>query len=254
MKRLFICIKYIFKKKVERNNIWSVNSYIKDVKTLKDLIRTYNIDGDFVELDKVIEKLNNSVYVDYNIKDLAFWIRGGLKDTKPKEENFNFIIIQCDNQVAVMNPMESDSDPLYIYSLNIKLTLKKSKLNEIGKRQSSWHLDKEKEPEKCHVTHPYYHFQFGGKKLEYLEEEMGLLSSPRIPHPPMDILLLFHFIINNYYPNNKFEELKKILSDPDYIRIINNSKRRIWDHYFNSFKNNKNRHYTLERVFPLYTM
>lgn len=70
----------------------------------------------------------------------------------------------------------------------------------------------------------------------------------------MDIILAFHFILNNFYNNQRFTFIKQILADPDYLRIIKNSQERVWKDYFNAFqKNNIHNDYCIEKVFPLYT-
>ncbi|PQA97787.1 hypothetical protein B0A69_00155 [Chryseobacterium shigense] len=234
---------------------WNLRNYIKDLRTLQDIIIKYEINGKFDILEDVINDLDSKSFVDYNFSNLEFWINSGFRGSLPSTDTFNYIIIKCDNQIAVLNPLEKNQDSIHIYNLDLKIELKKSRTSTDPPKYSSWHLDKEKKPEICRLTHPYYHFQFGGKKLEYIEDGMGLLSSPRIPHPPMDIILLFHFVINNFYDNVKFSFVKQLMQDADYIRILGNSKKRIWDDYFKSFRyDNEHTHYTADRIFPLYSI
>ncbi|HDQ4554781.1 hypothetical protein [Pseudomonas aeruginosa] len=69
---------------------------------------------------------------------------------------------------------------------------------------SSWHFDR-------HITsegdgdpddaHPLYHFQYGGRNLAMLDGNHGgilIMPSPRIGHPPMDIILGLDFVLSNF--------------------------------------------------------
>lgn len=250
-KRIYISLKNIFRSK--KMDIWKNQLYIKDLEILLTLITRYEIEGNFKAINDVIETLRLKEFVDYEFTDLEFAINGSIQGTLPKEETFNYCIVKFDNKVAITNPITQNIDNLHIYSLDLKIELYKSKLNKKDPRFSSWHLDKEKNPENCKYTHPYYHLQFGGKKLENIEVGLGILSAPRIPHPPMDIILAFHFIINNFYNNKNFGFVKNLLLDPDYVRILKNSQERIWVDYFKAYQlNNKHKDYCIEKIFPLY--
>jgi hypothetical protein len=75
-----------------------------------------------------------------------------------------------------------------------------------GAYLSSWHFDKhivsddggDGEPDDAH---PLYHFQYGGKNLAPLGGNHGgilILPSPRIGHPPMDVVLAVDFVLSNF--------------------------------------------------------
>lgn len=251
LNRFLFFFKNIFRNK--NMDIWKNQFYIKDLEILQTLITKYEIEGNFKAIDDVIEDLRSKTFVDYEFSNLEFAVNGIIAGTLPKSETFSYCIVKLDNKVATTDPITPNIDNLHIYTLDFKIELYKSKFNREEPRYSSWHLDKERNPESCRYTHPYYHFQFGGKKLEYIEDGLGILSSPRIPHPPMDIILAFHFVINNFYNNRQFLFVKNILSDPDYIRILKNSQNRIWVDYFKAFHpKNSHLNYSLEKVFPLY--
>lgn len=76
--------------------------------------------------------------------------------------------------------------------------------NDEGTHLSSWHFDRhivnegDNSPEDAH---PLYHFQYGGRNFSEIKEELGrvlLLPSPRIGHPPMDIILAVDFVLSNF--------------------------------------------------------
>lgn len=249
---ILLKFKNIFK--IKKMDVWKNQIYIKDLEMLLVLIGKYEIEGNFKALNDIVDTLRSKEFVDYEFTDLEFAINGGMKGTLPKDETFNYIIVKIDNKVAITYPLTKNIDNLHIYRLDLKIELYKSKFNKSDARFSSWHLDKEKNSQNCRYTHPYYHLQFGGKKLENIEKGLGILSAPRIPHPPMDVILAFHFIINNFYNNENFSFVKKLMQDPDYKRVLKNSQERIWEDYFKAYQlNNEHKDYSLEKVFPLYT-
>ncbi|MCG8239094.1 hypothetical protein [Tenacibaculum finnmarkense] len=144
-------------------------------------------------------------------------------------------------------------DPLHKYVFDISVSSFKSKNSTDKIYYSSWHHDRHMNTQNVRYTHPTYHFQFGGKKMELIDDEMAVLSSPRIPHPPMDIFLGFHFILSNYYNNKKFSFVNSLLEDIVYQNIIKRAQERLWTPYFKAFDStNTHQDFTMNKLFPLY--
>lgn len=83
-------------------------------------------------------------------------------------------------------------------------------------------------------SHPFYHFTYGGNKMEEKGDIYGnaiILPTPRFVYPPMDAILGIDFILQNYISKNK---IIKLISNPDYIKIIKNSQTRLWKPFFTS--------------------
>lgn len=106
---------------------------------------------------------------------------------------------------------------------------------------AAWHLDrhtdelKDGKADNKGYMHPEYHITFGGDKIEEDDTlDFGnalILPTPRLPHPPMDVVLGIDFIIQNFYP----KEIKiNILGDELYIAIVKNAQLRLWRPYFHS--------------------
>ena len=99
---------------------------------------------------------------------------------------------------------------------------------------SSWHLDRhtlKKDEQPPSNLHPIYHLTFGGYHMENLQgddsDEFGralILRTPRIMHPPMELLLGIDFIFNHFIP----KEALDLLSDKTYLSIINELKKYFW--------------------------
>lgn len=99
---------------------------------------------------------------------------------------------------------------------------------------SSWHLDRHISSESDNTSkniHPIYHLTFGGYHMENLQkddsDEFGkslILRTPRIMHPPMELLLGLDFIFNQFIPKKELD----LLTDSRYLRLVNELKKQLW--------------------------
>ncbi len=90
-----------------------------------------------------------------------------------------------------------------------------------------FHLDKKEQD--VSLPEPYFHLHVGGKQSP--DEHCWIPSSirePRIPHPPMDIVLLLEYILINYYPN----ESQMFRSKREWIDIVRFSQKFFQEQYF----------------------
>lgn len=105
--------------------------------------------------------------------------------------------------------------------------------------QSSWHLDKHSPDKHIEFSHPLYHYEFGGTEItkdsEFNFGDFFLIDTPRIMHPPLDIVLAIDFIIKNYY---KKEDHISLTGQELYKRYVKNAQLRIWKPYAISFASN----------------
>lgn len=75
---------------------------------------------------------------------------------------------------------------------------------------------------------------FGGNYLKKKIQEgndfghMLLLLSPRIPYPPMDLILGIDFVLRNFF---KKSQIQGILENSQYQRAVKNSQYRLWRPY-----------------------
>ncbi len=101
---------------------------------------------------------------------------------------------------------------------------------------NSWHLDRDISTlgENSTFPHPLYHMQFGGKLMtdntDFNYGTMLLVDSPRIPVPPLDILLTIDFILSNYYGKYWYE----LHEDVRYCNALNLSQSLLWRSYYAS--------------------
>lgn len=148
-----------------------------------------------------------------------------------------------------LDPTKTDiSDILPEYSLELEMSGKR-KDNSSGCVKFAWHLDKETVTYGKYI-HPLFHFHAGGRRLKCLATgNLMMLSSPRVAYPPMDIFLAINFIILNFFNKSEFPEEYAILSDDEYIALINQSESLIMEPYFSNIKNNLG---GPNKYFPIY--
>lgn len=230
---------------------WSLRSFRNDLSTFIKLIKDNNVTGDFSKLTTILDNLEEKSLVEYEFENLAFYINGRIAGTQP--DDLNYCQILFDNMLMTKEDLREDIDPLYGYNMNINISVYKSKSSTKKAYTSSWHLDRHTNTQNVKYTHPTYHFQFGGKKLELIDEDMSILSCPRIPHPPMDVFLGFHFILSNYYNNKQYSFVNVLLNEPDYQQIIKRAQKRLWTPYFKAFdSSNTHQDFIMNKLFPLY--
>lgn len=229
---------------------WNIRTFRNDLSIFIDLIDE-KITGDFSELGTLLDSLEDKELIEYEFKNLAFHINGRIAGTQP--DNLNFCQINLDNMLMAKDNLNNTTDPLYGYYLDINIAVYKSQSSTMKAYNSSWHLDRHPDTTNVKYTHPTYHFQFGGKKMELIDEDMSVLSCPRIPHPPMDIFLAFHFIISNYYSKRAFPLVTELKETFEYQEIIKRAQERLWTPYFKAFDpSHSHNDFTIQNIFPLY--
>lgn len=107
----------------------------------------------------------------------------------------------------------------------------------------SWHLDKHirsidvMDGRGKGFIHPEYHFNMGGfaltKESNFDFGNILLIDTPRIMHPPLDIVLSIDFVLKNFYGIR----VKSLTDSRQYKRIISDSKNRLWRPYFIALAN-----------------
>ena len=232
-------------------NSWDLRDFRNDLSIFIGLIKEKRVTGDFSDLDTLLTDIDDKDLIEYNLENIVFYIRGVIIGTVPDE--LNYCQIHLNHMLMCKDDLNVEFDPLHKYVFDISISSFKNERATEKSYFSSWHHDRHPNTERVRYTHPTYHFQFGGKKFELIDEEMAILSCPRIPHPPMDIFLGFHFILSNYYDNRRYDFVNSLLQDEDYKRIIKRAQERLWTPYFKAFDStNTHQDFTFNKLFPLY--
>lgn len=230
---------------------WDLRNFRNDLSVFIKLIEDKGVTGDFSDFNKLLSDIDNKKLIEYNLENIIFHIRGLIKGTVPND--LKYCQIHLNHMLMCKDNLDVELDPLYKYVFDISISLFKHEGSTNKVYYSSWHHDRHFNTQNVKYTHPTYHFQFGGKKMELIDDEMSVLSCPRIPHPPMDIFLGFHFILSNYYNNREFSFVNSLLEDIVYQNIIKRAQKRLWTPYFGAFDStNTHQDFIVNKIFPLY--
>ncbi|MFX0137216.1 MAG: hypothetical protein ACFFDN_26490 [Candidatus Hodarchaeota archaeon] len=125
-------------------------------------------------------------------------------------------------------------DPFHDLALNIRIN---GILSESKEFICCWHLDRhisEKVDNEPEEAHPRYHFQFGGEEVLNLIDSCNIdfgsslfIDPPRLPHPPLDIVLGIDFVLSNFY-GNKWKYLNR---ETTYKKLVKEAQDRFWKPY-----------------------
>lgn len=227
------------------------SSLLFDLKELARLLGKYKFDqNNRVELTN-LEKEIDRIETDLARKDKGLFhfsvtndntivfhsLTTGMTPNPATEKNTIDLVLS----LSYVIDSNKDTTPLEMvsgYSLN--LFIECIQKNHRCKHFFEWHLDgpeKEvnKKKGKHHFIHPVYHIHAGGASLK--EKGPGsliMLTSPRLPYPPMDIVLAVNFIICNFFSTREtaFKKEVQILDDEDYQALVKRAADRLYQPYF----------------------
>jgi hypothetical protein len=229
--------------------------FVKDISTLIQLINKFDI-SNCIEINTLSNLEGVMQYQDdfeVSIENLVFTVDKKISGTIP--HNTEFLQIYCTHKCQFNEDTDiSLSDPIIDYELQIDIN---GFSEEKKEHKFSWHLDKhieEEEDNKPKFTHPCYHFQAAGNSIENIDSgDLVLLSAPRIPHPPMDLFLTFHFVVNNFFSSKDYSFVGELLNDYDYQEIIKRAQNRVWEPYFKGYSmGSEHNDFNIQNIFPLY--
>lgn len=220
--------------------------FIDCIMKIEDYEKYFEIRG----LYSLANNFNKKKQINYELNDnpLIFNINSSISGTLPNT--------CCKTRIKLINSLfyENNNDcffKTYEFLINIDSIVE----NETYK--SSWRLDQEINSSEPRFTHPYFHLHYGSHYLEGLDTGMlSIYSSPRIPHPPMDIFLGFHFVLQNFFSRKDYPIIHRTFdASHAYCRIIREAQERLWTPYFkglNPVDYSKHKHFNINKLFPLY--
>lgn len=237
---------------------WDRNLYAKDLEKLAEIINRYDSDEIFKNLGtnlyKAAYKIQYSTdnLISVHVGEIEIVLKKAMSGSIPSKVDSLTICFEscCEFDMSVdINVNDRITD-----SFNFQIEL--IGINESGEYFNSWHLDKDIRTPGAgspKVSHPLYHFQSGGHKLETKNISGAIfLSAPRLPHPPMDVVLGLHFILNNFCSKKDYSFLGSIFDDYDYGVLMDRARNRMLLPYFRAFEsNNSHQDFIIENVFPL---
>ena len=219
------------------------NEIAKDFRSLSGFLQNWdnNVNNPRILYKIAFNKIDDGKSIDYSIlksEPLIFnnidierhSIPKGIEKI-PKEDIMSKVKLtaQCREKTQPSN----NEDPLEGLGVSILTEITFEENNKFRNLIYSLHLDKGGDL-KADYLHPEYHLNFGGIHMCEKGDVYGdlfLMPTPRIMHPPMDIILSCDFIVRNFY---KRENHKKLTQNPSYINLINRAKDRFWQPYSNA--------------------
>lgn len=235
---------------------WCNKSYSADLGKLAELISKYDSDKIIKNADKELYKAQGRMLSGaekiIEIDGIEVLLKKKMSGTVPYNLDTVtiFFEMQCEFDMSLDITVNDRIKKGYQFQIEIQGS------NSEGIHYNAWHLDKDIREEKDNapkVSHPSYHFQAGGDKLEDKPVSNAVfLGAPRLPHPPMDVILGMHFILSNYCSRKDYPFLNQLFNNPDYEDIIDRAQERMFKPYFQAFKDgNVHEDFTLDKVFPL---
>lgn len=208
---------------------------ISDINDVSYLLQKAQLCLDLSPITAAIGKIPKSCSKDgligYSVDKLKFQITDIPRGTLPSNIEILELYLNIEihekklKEQEVKYPIKADENLSYNFSLELE-GLDDSAVCHYA----SWHLDFDKKDEKdVDFIHPVFHMTFGGNYLKKKIQEgndfghMLLLLSPRIPYPPMDLILGIDFVLRNFF---KKSQIQGILENRQYQRAVKNSQYR----------------------------
>lgn len=160
----------------------------------------------------------------YNMVGLEFYIPKP-RNAQPSGLPGNMLVTLDIAAKGVVDP--EAHDPFTKLNIDIQVFGK----NGGTLHHDAWHLDRHEEGKNLtKELHPLYHLQRGGDKMIPIGDDLGqtmILESPRIAHPPLDIILAIDYLLS-HYAGKYWRDLQ---TNPEYQRLVREAQIRLWGGY-----------------------
>lgn len=142
-----------------------------------------------------------------------------------------------DNELTIDNTLEAE-DTLALENINLLRRL------DIGKTHIIRRFHFDIDAQQTEGDRPVFHFQYGGnllddQKMNHQYEIFSSIDLPRIPSLPLDLIQTLNLIFSQIQT-----ELSSVFKDPRWRNIVLENDK-IWDDFYFSAINNRNKTQTL---------
>lgn len=167
----------------------------------------------------------------YKISDLPIFVKDSPRNAHPTLDSMTIFLNVSITETSANKDNKRISN--LIKSSDFSILIKGKKKDEDNHFYASWHLDNDTTGKD--YIHPQFHIAFGGSNLkEKIDSNLGdvlLLTSPRLPHPPLDGILAIDFILKHFVTEDIHKQLTESNSYKTYIK---SSQQRLWHPYYTS--------------------
>ena len=186
---------------------------VAEIRIIAEILRKEKLCSDISPLTNGYKK------GEWNVVKLKFNINPIPKNTKP---SLSLLYVYLD--VAYSESIATDI-PISKYCFRVTAVGQ----NQEGIFKSSWHLDHDNNNGQDYI-HPHFHMTWGGDSIKDISlGNVLLLPTPRISHPPMDIVLGIDFILSNFVEAQRYEPLKD--RNPQYRAAVRRAQEKYWKPY-----------------------
>lgn len=185
------------------------------------LLKGYSKNTNSLEcVKKELQSMNkNSSEFKYHVDDLVLEIPKGIRRINSGLKLFVNLSYTVDLNDKSKITFFKD------YSCNLKLS------SDDGLKSVCWHIDKDAGID-SNEFHPLYHLQIkhGCKCAETEKCSFLTLDSPRLPFPPLDLVLCIVFCLTNFYEKDSFEN--NFTSNQQIMIAYRKSQEKILKKYY----------------------
>lgn len=197
---------------------------------------------DFTYIPQTSQSARSNTYWGYSFSDVVFRIDDVhfMKGVVPRHATEITLKLDIDI-IGDCNFQDPEKDPLQKLEFNLCIEGKISEDDGDKKLICTYHLDRHQFTENDHLSvmpHPLYHFQFGGKRVDFSQYNSGdmlILETPRIPHYPMDAILGFDFVFSHFLPSKRE---RMISENREYLDLIKKYHSFLIRPYINNLSSN----------------
>lgn len=201
-------------------------------------------------------QLNYANHWGYEISDLPLnFTENEIKDKIVNTDARISSIVLSSKVIGKFLDNDLAEDPLAYLEFNLVVKGKDKNGKDLV---NSWHLDRHPDNSHSESAHPTYHFQYGGKKLMLPNNENGnhlVIDTPRIMHPPLDIILGVDFVLSNFLGKKRAFLCEKVRP---YLLSVESLQKMVWRPYIYSVarhwssypNNNANYKWKCEEIAP----
>lgn len=100
--------------------------------------------------------------------------------------------------------------------------------SEVSEIHCAWHLDTHLYKEPAATAHPKHHFQFGGNKVDAIQDNirgLWLPDTPRVMTLPLDGVLAIDFVLSHYAG----KAWSKLNEEAQYLELRRQATTRYWN-------------------------
>lgn len=224
----------------------SIGAIATSLNNIAQVLRQNKVCQDVNVISQAARNINKSDKgkCHYKVERLIFNIPTVPRNSIPSSTRdlkviFNIEICEIINSKEgnIVNPILKDTMQSIDYNCNFTFIGKNTNnKGDVIDVVSSMHFDYDNVTN-TDFDHPDLHMTFGGDSMlnhcaeENQNEVFGktlILTTPRIPHPPMDAILGIDFILRNFFKKEIYNQIK---ADSNYRNAIKQSQERLWKPY-----------------------